>query len=137
MLRGFFRNNCPVITLTLAGTSSETIEAIVDTGFNGSLTLPEHLAVRLGLTNTGAVSSSSIADGSSSPSIIYLGTAVCEGVRVLNTIVEVQPTCKTLLGMSLLKQLNLNLFVDLEADRVELNTSSKIKGLKGWLTRDF
>ena len=125
MLRGFLHNKCPYIKVVLVGTSEEEIEVLVDTGFNGYLTLPEELAVKLGLTKTNAVTSSSMADGSSSPSIIYRGTVVYNDMHILNTIVEVQPQCKTLLGMSLLAELGLNLFIDLGANRVELDTSGK------------
>lgn len=122
MLRGFFKNNCPYITITLAGdTSSKEIDVLVDTGFNGYLTLPEHIAQEIGLVAMG-VGSSIIADGSSSPYIDYRGTAIYNNKRII-TDVEVQPHCKILLGMALLDALKLNLFVDLQAERVELNSS--------------
>ena len=70
MLRGFFRNKCPYIRIIVAGTSEEEVEVLVDTGFNGSLTLPEHLAIKLGLENTNVIYSSTTAVGSFSPSII-------------------------------------------------------------------
>ncbi len=53
MIEGFVNANYePVITLAVQGPSgrSQDIEAVVDTGFNGFLTLPPALVVDLGLT---------------------------------------------------------------------------------------
>ena len=118
MLRGFFQNNCPYIKLIVVGSTGEKeITALLDTGFNGYLTLPESDCAEIGLERVG-VGSSTVADGSSSPYIDYRGKAICNGERIIIDI-ESQPKCKILFGMSLLKELHLNLFVDIEADRVE------------------
>jgi clan AA aspartic protease len=109
----------------LVGTIEEEIEVIIDTGFNGYLTLPEPIAKRIGLKPTGGIGSSTIADGSSSPYISYLGKVICNGARV-DTEIEVQPNCKMLLGMALLEELGLSLFVDVGANRVELNASGRM-----------
>ena len=123
MLRGFFKNNCPYIRITVVGSlDSREIDVLVDTGFNGYLTLPEQIAKELGLESTGVIGSSTIADGSSSPYMDFRGKVLCNDKRVV-TDIEVQPNCKILLGMSLLKALGLNLFIDLDAERIELNQS--------------
>lgn len=129
MLPGFFKNKCPRIKIVLEGISNEEIEVLIDTGFNGYLTLPESVAARIGLQQTGGVGSSTVADGSSSPYISYLGKAIYNGKRI-DTEIEVQPDCKILLGMSLLEEFGLNLFVDLLANRVELNDSRQNPRIK-------
>jgi clan AA aspartic protease len=123
MQRGYFKNKCPRIKILIEGpTASEEVEALVDTGFSDYLTIPTEVADRVGLTEIVAVGFSVLADGSSSPSVSYLGRAIFNNTRVV-TAIEVQPHCKVLLGMSLLDAFGLNLFVDLKADRVELNQS--------------
>ena len=121
MLPGYFLNGLPRIKLTLVGTAEDEIEVIVDTGFNGALTLNSNDAKRLGLLDRKIIESSKIADGSNSPFLIHTGTVIYNNKRIENTVVEVQPECKTLLGMTLLKQLGLNLFVDPGANKVVLN----------------
>jgi clan AA aspartic protease len=125
MLLGFFHNKCPRIKIILVGTSQEEVEVIIDNGFNGYLTLPEAIAERIGLKATGGIGSSTIADGSSSPYISYLGKVIYNDTRI-DTEIEVQPHCKILLGTSLLEELGLSLFVDVRTGRVELNPSSRL-----------
>ena len=125
MFRGFLRNKCPWVRITVVGREEGAVEAIVDTGFNGYLTLPEEIAKRIGLTFTGSINSGTIADGSTSASSVYIGKVICDNSRT-DILVDVQPNCKILLGTALLEELGLSLFVDIVANRVELNPSSRV-----------
>lgn len=126
MLNGYFRDNCPRTTITVIGTTGEEeVEAIVDTGFNGYLTLPKNIAERIGMEDTNAVSSSTIADGSVSPSLIYSRKIVFDNSRV-TILVDVQPKCKILFGMALLEELGLTLFVDVTAQKIIFDVAGKI-----------
>ncbi len=126
MLRGFLHNKCPRIKIILIGEQEEEIEVIIDTGFNGYLALSEDIATRLKLHATGAVGSSTIADGSTSPYVSYLGKISYNDMRI-DTEIEVQPKAKRLLGMSLLEELDLSLFVDIKNKSVELDRSGKVR----------
>ncbi len=126
MLHGFLSNRCPKIKIRLIGELEDEIEVIVDTGFNGYLALSEEIATKLKLHATGAVGSSTIADGSSSPYVSYLGKVSYNDMRI-DTEVEVQPKAKSLLGMNLLQELELSLFVDIQAGRVDLDRAGKIR----------
>ena len=127
MLNGYFRDNkCPLTTIIVVGTKGEEeVEAIVDTGFNGYLTIPHFIARRVGMEFTNAISSSSIADGSSSPSLIYTGKIVYDNSRI-DILFDVQENCKVLLGTALLEELGLTLFVDVTARRVEFNKTGTL-----------
>ncbi len=126
MLHGFFHNKCPRTKIVLVGESGEEkIDALVDTGFNGFLSVPEVIAKSIGLEFTQAIESSTIADGSSSPSLIYRGKVVYDGSRV-DILIDVQPNCKILLGTALLEELQLSLFVDVAMSRIEFNPSGRV-----------
>jgi clan AA aspartic protease len=125
MLRGYFHNKCPRTKLTIVGTEEIEVEAIVDTGFNGYLTLPEHIAERIGLQFTNAISSATVADGSTSPSLVYSGKIIYDNSRV-NVLIDVQPQCNILMGTALLEEFNLSLFVDVALERVEFNHSGRV-----------
>lgn len=126
MLRGYLHNKCPHITVRLIGSSeAEDMDVLVDTGFNGYLTLPEAVVSRLGFTRTGIVSSSRMADGSLSAHIVYIGKIMYNDTRI-DIEIDVQPNCKILLGTSLLEELGLSLFVDVKSDRVELNETGRL-----------
>ncbi len=90
-----------VITLPLRGPTGRTreVEAVVDTGFNGYLTLPPMLVADLALSVVGD-GEAVLADGSEAAFDVYGVTAVWDGeLRYVETgAVGVDP----LVGMSLL-----------------------------------
>jgi clan AA aspartic protease len=119
MLRGIFENNCPYIELQVFGSSEPvTVRALIDTGFNGYLTLPYHMAFPLGFTLIG-IGSVVVADGSSSPHLSCFGTIMIANKRI-KAIIDVQPNCKVLMGMQLVKDLKLSILIDPVKNKVEL-----------------
>ena len=95
-----------VITLPLQGPAGQTreIQAVVDTGFNGYLTLPPTLVAELGLPVVGD-GEAVLADGSEAVFDVYGVTALWDGRRryVETGSVGVDP----LVGMALLDGHNL------------------------------
>ena len=110
--------------MVIVGAEEEEIEAIVDTGFNGHLTLPQHIVDRLGLVFY-TVSSAIVADGSVSPSSVYMGKLVFDGSRT-DVLIDVQPNCNILLGTALLEEWGLSLFVDAGKKCVEFNQTGRV-----------
>ncbi len=77
----------------------QEIEAVLDTGFNGSLTLPSEVIASLGLPwRTRA--SVMLANGTEDPCDIYTATVIWDG-RQRNILVEAADT-DPLIGMALL-----------------------------------
>ena len=70
----------PVITLAVQGQSGQSreIEAVVDTGFNGFLTLPTALVSELGLPFV-SVGRATLADGSEIAYDVYGATVLWDG----------------------------------------------------------
>ena len=101
----------PVITLAVYGPSGETteIEAVIDTGFTGFLTVPPALAAELGLTLEGT-SRGTLADGSEVTFDVYDVAVLWDGQRryILADAVAATP----LVGMMLLDRHNLNIEVE-------------------------
>ena len=91
----------PVVPLTLRDASGQTrdVEAVIDTGFNGYLTLPSNLTGTLGLPWV-ARHQGLVADGTVHTFDVYAATVVWDGKdRLVETeIVEAQP----LIGMAFL-----------------------------------
>ena len=77
----------------------QEIEAILDTGFNGSVTLPPTVIVALGLSWRSR-GSALLANGSEDDFDIYAGTVIWDG-RPRNVLVEAADT-DPLIGMALL-----------------------------------
>jgi predicted aspartyl protease len=92
--------------------------ALVDTGFNGYLTLPYVEAFPLGLILQG-VTSSILADGSSSEHFVCAGE-VCVGGKCVSANIEIQPASRVLLGTQLLKKLGRIFVLDCRDGKVEL-----------------
>ena len=69
-----------VVTLTMRGSAGQTreIEAVVDTGFNGFLTLPPVLVTELGLPFT-SIGQATLADGSEATFNVYSVTVLWDG----------------------------------------------------------
>lgn len=88
---GTFHNDQPEIEIDVKGTSEKqkSITALVDSGFNGYLTLPYLEAFPLGLVLIG-LQSNTLADGSSSSHFVCIGQ-VCVDGKCINTTIDIQP----------------------------------------------
>ena len=90
-----------VVTLTLRGPAGQTreIDAVVDTGFNGFLTLPPALVAELGLPFA-SIGQATLADGSEVAFDVYGVTVLWDGAARLVEADEADAS--PLLGMALL-----------------------------------
>lgn len=122
---GTFNDDQPQIEIEVSGTSDnpKKVMALVDSGFNGYLTLPYVEAFPLGLILTG-VASVILADGSSSEHFVCTG-AVCVDGKCISTGISIQPAGAILLGTKLLKELGKTLVLDCKGGKVEIVDSPK------------
>ena len=100
-----------VIPLSLQGPAGQArqVEAVIDTGFTGFLTLPPSLVAELGLVFKGT-SEATLADGSAVSFDAYDATVFWEGDPRVVLIDEADTT--PLVGMLLLNGHNLNMDVE-------------------------
>ncbi len=100
-----------VIPLSLQGPAGQAqqVEAVIDTGFTGFLTLPPSLVEELGLVFKGT-SEATLADGSEVSFDAYDATVLWEGDQRVVLIDEADTT--PLVGMLLLDRHNLNIDVE-------------------------
>lgn len=120
-MRGSFENELPTIGLEIAGALPDSpfqkISAIVDTGFNGYLSLPYVTAFPLGLLLTG-MKASTVATGELAQHFVCIGT-VKLGASAILTPIDIQPNCPVLLGTRLIKRLGKQLRIDFKKQIVE------------------
>ncbi len=100
-----------VIPISLQGPAGQTqqVEAVIDTGFTGFLTLPPSLVAELGLVFRGT-GEATLADGSGVSFDAYDTTVFWEGDPIVVLIDEANTT--PLVGMLLLDGHNLNIDVE-------------------------
>ncbi len=100
-----------IIPLSLQGPAGRTqqVEAVIDTGFTGFLTLPPSLVAELGLVFRGT-SEATLADGSGVSFDAYDATVLWEGDPRVVLVDEADTT--PLVGMLLLDRHNLNIDVE-------------------------
>ncbi len=100
-----------VIPLSLQGTAGEAreVEAVVDTGFTGFLTLPPSVVAELGLVLKGT-SEGTLADGSEVSFDAYEATVLWDGEPKVVLIDEADTT--PLVGMLLLNRHDLSIEVE-------------------------
>jgi predicted aspartyl protease len=117
---GTFNDDQPKIEIEVSGTSEhpKKITALVDSGFNGYLTLPYVEAFPLGLILKG-IKSSILADGSPSEHFVCAGS-VCMDGRCVNMPIDIQPGSIVLLGTKLLKELGKTFILGCSIGRVEI-----------------
>jgi clan AA aspartic protease len=122
---GTLHNDQPMIEIEISGTSENTkkVTALVDSGFNGYLTLPYQDAFPLGLILIG-IQSNTLADGSTSSHFVCMG-AVCVDGKCINTTIDIQPANIILLGTKLLKELGKTFILDCSIGKVEIVDSSR------------
>jgi clan AA aspartic protease len=123
MIRGHVNaSRQPVIPLQLSGPNGQiaTVDALVDTGFDGLLALPADLVVRLALP-FGMTRSYELGDGRSVPFDIHRTAIVWDGQE--REVAAVITTGGALVGMALLH--GYHLFVDVaEGGEVRIETRS-------------
>lgn len=115
---GTFEDGFPYIEICIIGSgdNTSTVKVIVDTGFNGHLSLPYAVAFPIGLALVGT-GSGRVADGSLSPYLKCIGT-VLYGNKKVKTVIDVQQNSRPLLGTALLKELGCILNFDSMSGRV-------------------
>jgi clan AA aspartic protease len=101
MITGVVTANAAVIAVQLVGTNGRTatLDAIVDTGFNGFLTLPLPEIARLGFAYQGNMEAV-LGDGSDTMMDMFLGVVHWEGQLREGTVLAAEGT--PLVGMALL-----------------------------------
>jgi len=101
----------PVISLTVRGPSGQSaeIEAVVDTGFNGFLTLPSESVAALGLLRSARLPAT-LADGSTAMLDVYRTTVLWDGC--LRHVYAYMSEAVALVGMQLLDRHSL--FIEVE-----------------------
>ena len=100
-----------VIPLSLHGPAgrAQEVEAVIDTGFTGFVTLPPSLVAQLGLVFMGT-SEATLADGSEVSFDAYAVTVLWEG-QPRDVLIDEADTAP-LVGMMLLDRHNLNIDVE-------------------------
>lgn len=94
-----------VVTVHDAGGNTHSLEAMVDTGFNGFMTLPNKTIRQLGLKKSGDVQII-LADGRAQSCAVYRAVVDWDGIPV---DMEVEAAdFKPLVGMALLRGFRLN-----------------------------
>lgn len=111
-MHGTFELGFPWIEIEIIGShdAATKVKVIVDTGFNGYLSLPYEVAFPIGLTLEG-VGSGKVADGTFSPYLMCAGVVKYGETRVRSAI-DVQQGGRPLMGTALLKELGRSLFLD-------------------------
>ena len=111
MIEGFVNANYePIISLPVQGPAGQAreIDVVIDTGYNGYLTLPPALVAELGLPVVGD-GEATLADGSEAAFDVYGVTALWDGQP---RYVETDAVGSTpLVGMSLLDEHDLSIQV--------------------------
>ena len=122
---GTFENDQPKIEIEVKGVNGrpKKLIALVDSGFNGYLTLPYVEAFPLGLVLTG-IQSNTLADGSSASHFVCIGQ-ICVGGKCVTTTIDIQPANIILLGTKLLKELGKKFVLDCLNGKVEIVDSIK------------
>jgi clan AA aspartic protease len=101
MISGTIRNREAIIALDVSahGAPVRQVEAVIDTGYNGYLTLPAEIVKALGLQFAGH-RRGTLADGSVTRLDVYLATVVWHGLPA--EVLILRTTGAPLVGMSLL-----------------------------------
>ncbi len=117
---GTFNNDQPKINIEIKGATDnpKEVEALIDSGFNGYLTLNYADAFPLGLILIG-MEKSTLADGSLSSHFVCVGN-VCVDGKCIQTTIDIQPSGTILIGTKLLKELNKKFILDCCNNKVEI-----------------
>jgi clan AA aspartic protease len=118
MIQAYFDDSGnPKVKIAVSGNRMQVeIEALIDTGFDGEITLPSAIGVRLGLELTG-IEDFELADGSISESFVFSGQ-VTLGERSQEVDIVLADISEALIGTSLLS--NYQLTIDFVNRTVEI-----------------
>ena|SRR5688572_22874751 len=110
MINGIVKSRAAWVRLRVRGTSAseKQIEAIIDTGYNGWLTLPLELIEILKLPWKTVVTGT-LADGSEAEFEVFKGQVIWDGIR--RRIPVHEANAKPVVGMSLLRGYEFNMQV--------------------------
>lgn len=110
MITGAVKSDEARIRLKLIGRQGRTqeVEAVIDSGFNGALTLPPALVTTLNL-RWRSVDLATLADGSTCVFQVYVGSLVWDGK--VRTILVAEADADPLVGMRLLRGHELKMHV--------------------------
>ncbi len=108
-MKGYFDSGGrPRLTVTVRGRrQTAELDALIDTGFNGDLTLPIGLAVELGLELVSR-RQVELADGSIRSELVFVGTAVLDGRSQL-AMIGLTDGLDALVGTGLLRDRRLTM----------------------------
>lgn len=121
-MHGYFEDNRLYIDLTISGTlkqSQKVIKAHVDTGYDGSLTLPFSEAFPFGFALVGT-KTYVIADSSTVTNFVCFGQVDIDGKKEVISV-DVTPNGSTLLGMELLPKLCKDIQINFARKQLTLN----------------
>lgn len=126
--RGDFEDGFPFIDIEVEGEGGkpEPLRALIDTGDNGFLTLPEATAFKIGLKGKG-VQSATLADGGSVAYLEHEGTIIIGGHRV-KAIIDVQQKGRVLLGNATLKAIDATFHFNAKKGTVEFTEERRALG---------
>ena len=114
IIPGSFDKNSgsPTVTITVSGLFKNpcTIEAIIDTGFSGFLSMPLMKAFPIGLTLYGTTTVT-LADGSTANKLTALGMINISNIEKSGVIILEEATTDPLLGMGFLRTFGFTLAV--------------------------
>lgn len=118
MVQSYFDNfGHPKLKAIVSGSRGQAeIEALIDTGFDGEITLPSAIGVRLGLELTG-IEDFELADGSIGESFVFSGQ-VTLGERSQEVDIVLADISEALIGTSLLS--NYQLTIDFVNRTIEI-----------------
>jgi len=117
----------PRVAITVRGARRDvTLEAVIDTGFDGQLCLPVSLAVEIGLELYGA-QQTQLADGSIKSDLVFLGQAGFVGQRTQEVEILLTESDDALLGVGFLMDWRLE--IDFSQRLVQLHPRTR-KGKK-------
>lgn len=122
MMQGVVNQSCEAILPIVVKNNATTqlVDAVIDTGFSGFLTLPSHIITALGLTWKGR-DAATLGDGSSCIFDVYIAIVIWDGEYRTIDINESETV--PLIGMKLLRGYDLRIqaieggFVEIKALR--------------------
>lgn len=114
--------NHPIFTIKVFGFSEKntiSVNAMLDTGFSGFLSLPLADCLRTGLILY-STATYTLADGSIDSALLCLGTIFVPTKKVIGAI-SISKDTNALLGMEFLKNLNATLHLSLSSKIVKIS----------------
>lgn len=122
MIKGYFDNSGnPRLNIEVSGIDKQTnLSALIDTGFNGDLSLPVPIAISLGLKliySTEVI----LADGSTKSELLFAGGVMLAG-KTTEAYIFLTGGEDALIGTNLLKKYTLK--IDFAQQKIELENRS-------------